>query len=288
MSSLCELDDLEINLEILSNASDHSNDYLNDKTYEYTLDSPSMMHESKTISTVSSLTESSGASFSRGYKGRLTTHHFNSSRISKKSKEDWICAFEDVMRFKYKLSAKEILRIYNGYKEDNNLAGLEGILINMLNVYKLPENMVKSVFRIENFKINRLKKGIDKQPSNVVTYSKINLIGEFLSGLPAEEGYPCLHRRLKKYITLQDEKPAISSWALLYKHKYIPFVKQKGEQRVLAYTTFHRYVHGVFGDYAFTRTITVSRAIVIEACSFLSYRSIKSREKEKLEMQLKI
>ena len=113
--------------------------------------------------------------------------------------------------------------------------------------------MVKSVFRIGNFKINRLKKGIDKQPSNVVTDSEINLIGEFLSGLPAEEGYPCLHRRLKKYITLQDEKPAILSWALLYKHKYIPFVKQKGEQRVLAYATFHRYVHGVFGDYAFTR-----------------------------------
>ena len=82
MSSLGELDDLEINLEILSNASDHSNDYLNDKTYEYTLDPPSMMHESKTISTVSSLIESSGASFSRCYKGRLTTpHHFNSSRI---------------------------------------------------------------------------------------------------------------------------------------------------------------------------------------------------------------
>lgn len=79
---------------------------------------------------------------------------------------------------------------------------------------------------------------------------EIYLIGDFLQGFL---GYPCLHRRLKKYITLQDEKPAISSWALLYKHKYIPFVKQKGEQRVLAYATFHRYVHGVFGDYAFTR-----------------------------------
>jgi hypothetical protein len=41
------------------------------------------------------------------------------------------------------------------------------------------------------------------------------------------------------YITLQDKNNPI---LLLYIHKYIPFVKQKGEQRVLAFTTFHRYV----------------------------------------------
>jgi hypothetical protein len=68
---------------------------------------------------------------------------------------------------------------------------------------------------------------------------------------------------LKKYILIEEDKlnrnkkerKTIDSWRLLYKNKFVPFVTPKNLDRVIAFSTWHRYVHALHPEYSFKRAV---------------------------------
>jgi hypothetical protein len=194
--------DIELNFSDDGNVNNSGNDDC-DEDYKYNLDSPN----ASGLTTVSSLSSASknNSIFSRGYKGRLTTHHFNSNRRVKHTREDWLLSFESTM-VRNNVNPHEILKSYEKAIEDDDMKSTDAILVNMINFYKLPERIIKTLFRIGNSRIARLKRNVDIQASNVVSQEELDVLQEFMESLPIEEGYPCSHRRLKKYILIEEDK----------------------------------------------------------------------------------
>ena len=241
-----DTNDLDQFFDALSDVDEKSN---GDSEASYEVSSPAGQ---KSLSSISTLTNSTKSDYTLGYKGKLSTKHTNSSRKRKLTREHWLDEFE--RQLNENSNAKEILRQYDDAMQGNRIEEADGIIISMINIFSLQERLIKSVFNVGTYRLKRLKKGQTFTVSNAVTDKELNVLQKFLEQLPCEEGYPCQHRRMKYYFNLDEEKPSISGWESLHKHKYIPFAeKESKDGKVMAYKTFHKYVRGVFPQFAFQR-----------------------------------
>jgi hypothetical protein len=186
-----------------------------------------------------------------GVKGQLSTSHSNPRALKKR---DFFNEFSLKIGGKIALELIERFRNFNnGNKEQKAMA--DGVLSTLIHSHGFGRKVLQDVFEIGTSRYNRVKKGVGKNTEysrlngSEVTAEMIKVLSNFVEKLTVELGYPCQHRRMKKYIA----EEGIDTWQKLY-DKYVQFTSDlKLEVRVMKAITFYKYVKAYHVDLAFTR-----------------------------------
>ena len=111
------------------------------------------------------------------------------------------------------------------------------------------------VLKIGVGRYKRAQKGQGKCPPQShsnglqVTEDMIQMLAKFVDTLAVDLGYPCQHRRMKKYLT----DPGLHTWSDLQSQYSIYVVGQKGQNRAMQGETFRKYMKAYHIDLALTR-----------------------------------
>ena len=137
------------------------------------------------------------------------------------------------------------------------------------------------ITRIRNSHPNDSKNS--QVPWNAFTKEEKQMVKEFVSTLPVEDGFPCSHRVPKQYVTLPE-----ASWYSLHQ-EYVSCVEESGRNlRAFKYHRFTHWVHKFFPNLRLHRSSEDERNCCTKIKLLLEDPPTSPEQKEELDKQLKI
>jgi hypothetical protein len=217
----------------------------------------------RNTSAVSSLSNSSGVDsfsllsttpleYSRGSKGKITAHHMIPRK--RKGKDISLSFVNDVFRGDLEM-AKAVVSTFVEATRNKQLVAADGVILSLI-AMNATQRQLKHVLKIGSTRYDRIKAKEEKKVrggsinGRELTPSIENDIAAFITSLNYEEGYPCADKRMKRYIC--DE--GIDTWKNFHERYLQFFPDPSNPVRKVAYTTLHRYMHGVHRDILLHRT----------------------------------
>ena len=186
-----------------------------------------------------------------GPKGKLTTQHTNRRVVKQR---DFFNEFRSKLG---DAAATEIIERFNmlnlGTTAQKIMA--DGVINTLIHTNYFGRLVLMHVLKIGVGRYKRAKKGqgksLPQSHSNglQVTEEMIQLLARFVDTLAVDLGYPCQHRRMKKYLT----DPGLHTWRDLHSQYSIYVEGLKGQNRVMQGETFRKYMKAYHIDLAFTR-----------------------------------
>ena len=187
-----------------------------------------------------------GFKFSRGEKGRLITTHCNPRAV--KGNPDMTLSLklgkkpDEFKKFVADFFAIQVI----------NKDTADGILIGLITNSGMSKREASYNFKIGSGRWGRLskrmpaKKGYGLNGQQIVQ-ADLNLLKDFLNSLDVENGYPCMHRRMKRYSAEYDTY--FELWTA-----YVEYSPPLTENlRKMKRTTFLKYLRKVHPDFALKR-----------------------------------
>jgi putative component of toxin-antitoxin plasmid stabilization module len=186
-----------------------------------------------------------------GPKGKLTTQHTNRRVVKQR---DFFNEFRSKLG---DAAATEIIERFNRLNLGTTAQKImaDGVINTLIHTNYFGRLVLMHVLKIGVGRYKRAKKGqgksLPQSHSNglQVTEEMIQLLARFVDTLAVDLGYPCQHRRMKKYLT----DPGLHTWRDLHSQYSIYVEGQKGQNRVMQGETFRKYMKAYHIDLAFTR-----------------------------------
>jgi hypothetical protein len=194
--------------------------------------------------------------FTLGSKGVLTTKHTH-PRV--KIKRDWTYEFARILHHGDVEAAVNGLMNFKGlnkHKDGEKKVMADGIISSWIKM-GASRRLLNGVVGVSMHRYNRLKANETQQkPGGLngkqVTEVMIEVLGNFVETLKTEEGYPCHHRRMKKYI--DDER--YTTWLSFFKGYEAYCLTCSGPaSRVMAYETMFKYMKGAYPHVSLHRSL---------------------------------
>jgi hypothetical protein len=183
--------------------------------------------------------------FTRGEKGRLVTTHCNPRTLSKKPYDTLSKKLNKVDN-----ELNEYVAEFNAIQDSNRLTA-DGILMGLISNNGMTKREAKAVFHIGSSRWARTKqsetakKGHGLNGQQMLT-EDLQHLSDFLTTLEVELGYPCQHRKMKRYSTAYDTYKDL--W-----QGYCAFNPTGSLPRKMKHSTFQKYLKKVHPDFALHR-----------------------------------
>ena len=178
-----------------------------------------------------------------GEKGRITTTHCQPRALSKEP--------FDTLSKKLNKIGEELANFVSEIIQDANKDTADGILIGLISNSGMTTKEASTLFKIGTGRWSRLYK---KQPARKghgfngqqILPDNLQHLSDFLNTFEVELGYPCRHRKMKRYSSAYDTYKSL--W-----EGYVNLNPTGIVSRKMKYTTFHKYLENGHPDLALQR-----------------------------------
>jgi len=182
----------------------------------------------------------------------IPSHGINLSSLShsvqvsgrKRKVRDYYEEFKNILGEDEAISFLNKFREYDSSNKEHDLLMADGMIQSLIVTHGMTNHMLMKVLRIGNTRYYRIKRNEGKKLRggtnvNKVTEEMLNSLHRFVMGLVVDEGRPCVHGRVKKYI-IDD---GLFTWMQVHS-KYLEVVPD--DERKMPYKTFHKYIRSLF------------------------------------------
>ena len=195
----------------MDSASLNSHNSVTEKTNDNIIFSslPTVTVNTGTTNTTYSSETQSYNRFELGYKEKVTTKHDNPRERKPKLSKNDMTTLEELG--KAMGSIELAISTVNSFKTLNATSPsiADGIAYQIMKTYPcLSVKVILNVFGIGMHRYYRISKGQEKQDpgglnGSQVTTNELKTLSEFINGLPVELGFPCVHRRILKTMSME-------------------------------------------------------------------------------------
>ena len=223
-----------------------------------------------------------------GYKGQL----YRTQEREKNTKSQ-------TLRFAQIVGNDEAVNLLNEFYKFNENSGNDiarkalanGVISKIRYKYEaVTDRMIQEVFKIGSGRLNAIKKGKAyqlkpfKYNANALGKDDVKNLLDFTNTIPYETGYPCEHKRLKKYIELDDVRNISDLYPL-----YCAFLSRPEiNARKMKSRTFHKYLAKYEPDLQTKRAMQDVCDFCIKIKVALQSKNLTEEEREHLlDMQEK-